>query len=79
MLRHSVELGVDDIMGMTQLNPFLFETTDTIATFVYRTAIANSQFESASAITLYQSIFGFLLVLGANYIVKKVDPEYSLF
>lgn len=71
--------GVDQIMGMTSLNPFLLETTDTIATFVYRSAIQNGQFESASAITLYQSMFGFLLVMGANLLVKKVDPDYALF
>ena len=71
--------SVDQIMGMTNLNPLLLETTDTIATFVYRSAIMNGQFESASAITLYQSLFGFLLVMGANALVKKVDPEYALF
>lgn len=71
--------GVDQIMGMTNLNPMLLETTDTIATFVYRSAIMNGQFESASAITLYQSIFGFLLVILANWLVKKLDPDYALF
>lgn len=71
--------SVDQIMGMTNLNPLLLETTDTIATFVYRSAILNGQFESASAITLYQSIFGFMLVMVANGIVKKVDPDYALF
>ena len=64
---------------MTSLNPFLLETTDTIATFVYRSAIVNGQFESASAITLYQSVFGFILVLSANLIVKKIQPDYTLF
>lgn len=71
--------GVDQIMGMTSLNPLLLEKTDTIATFVYRSAIVNGQFESASAITLYQSIFGFLLVLASNIFVKKFDPDYALF
>lgn len=71
--------SVDSIMGMTQLNPFLLETTDTISTYVYRTALANGNFESGSAITLYQSIFGFLLVTFSNWIVKKVDPDYALF
>ena len=71
--------SVESIMGMTQLNALLLKTTDTIATFVYRTAIQRGQFESASAITLYQSVFGFLLVLASNLIVKKVDPDYSLF
>lgn len=71
--------SVDQIMGMTNLNPLLLKTTDTIATFVYRSAIMNGQFESASAITLYQSLFGFLLVMGANALVKKFDPDYALF
>lgn len=71
--------SMDQIMGMTNLNPMILETTDTIATFVYRSAILNGQFESASAITLYQSIFGFLLVMAANLIVKKIDPDYALF
>ena len=71
--------SVDQIMGMTNLHPLLFETTDTIATFVYRSAILNGQFESASAITLYQSIFGFILVMAANKLVKKFDPDYALF
>lgn len=71
--------GVDQIMGMTSLNPLLLEKTDTIATFVYRSAIVNGQFESASAITLYQSIFGFVLVLGSNLLAKKIDPDYALF
>ena len=71
--------SVDAIMGMTQLNPLLLKSTDTIATFVYRSAIANGQFEAASAITLYQSVFGFIMVMIANFIVKKVEPDYALF
>lgn len=66
-------------MGMTKLNPLLFETTDTITTFVYRTTTQNGQFGMASAVNLYQSIFGFVFVLTTNLIVKKFDPDYSLF
>ncbi len=71
--------SLDQIMGLTKLNPLLFETTDTITTFVYRTTTQNGQFGTASAISLYQSLFGCLLVLSANLIARKVDPEYSLF
>lgn len=70
---------LDQIMGMTKLNPLLFETTDTITTFVYRTTTQNGQFGMASAVNLYQSIFGFVFVLTTNLIVKKFDPDYSLF
>lgn len=71
--------SLDQIMGMTKLNPLLFETTDTITTFVYRTMTTNGQFATASAISLYQSVFGFILVLSSNLIAKKVDPDYALF
>lgn len=71
--------SVDQIMGLTNLNPMLLKTTDTVATFVYRSAILNGQFESASAITLYQSIFGFLFVMLGNFVVKKIQPDYALF
>lgn len=71
--------SLDQIMGMTQLNPMLFETTDTITTFVYRTATQNGQFGFGSAISLYQSVFGFIFVLAANLIAKKINPDYALF
>lgn len=70
---------ITQILGLTNLNPMLLETTDNITTFVYRTALQNGQFESASAIQLYQSIVGFMLVMFSNWIVKRYDKEYALF
>jgi putative aldouronate transport system permease protein len=57
----------------------LFNTTDIIDTYVYRSMVNNFQFSSASAVSLVQSILGFLIVLGTNWVVKKTEPEYSLF
>lgn len=71
--------SLDQIMGMTKLNPLILETTDTITTFVYRVTTQNGQFGTASAISLYQSVFGCILVLSANLIAKKADPDYALF
>ncbi len=71
--------SMDNIMGMTRMNPLLLETTDTIATYIYRSAIVNGQFEAASAVSLYQSVFGFCLVMISNKLVKKVQPDYALF
>lgn len=70
---------ITQILGLTNLNPMLLETTDNISTFVYRTALQNGQFESASAVQLYQSIVGFMLVMFSNWIVKRYDKEYALF
>ena len=60
-------------------NPLLHPTTDIIETYVYRATVTNFNFSTASAVGLYQSIIGCFIVLTCNYIVKKVEPDYSLF
>ncbi|GIO37052.1 sugar ABC transporter permease [Paenibacillus antibioticophila] len=67
------------IMGVTFLNPLLLPTTDIIDVYVYRTAIRSGEFGFASAITLYQSVFGFLLVLAANKLAGWYDKDSKLF
>jgi putative aldouronate transport system permease protein len=60
-------------------NPLLYPTTDIIETYVYRATIKDFNFSTASAVGLYQSIIGFLMVMGCNFVVKKIEPDYSLF
>lgn len=60
-------------------NSILYETTDIIETFVYRATMTDFNFSTASAVGLYQSIIGFVIVMTVNYIVKKIEPDYSLF
>lgn len=67
------------IMGVTFLNPLLLPTTDIIDVYVYRTAIRSGEFGFASAITLYQSVFGFILVLVANKMAGWYDKDSKLF
>lgn len=67
------------IMGVTFLNPLLLPTTDIIDVYVYRTAIRSGEFGFASAITLYQSVFGFVLVLVANKLAGWYDKDSKLF
>jgi ABC-type polysaccharide transport system permease subunit len=33
----------------------------------------------ASAVGLYQSLFGFLLVMGSNYFAGRFDKDYKIF
>ena len=58
-------------------NSILYETTDIIETFVYRATMTDFNFSTASAVGLYQSIIGFAIVMIVNYIVKKIEPDYS--
>lgn len=60
-------------------NPMLYSTTDIIETYVYRATVVDFNFSRASAVGLYQSIIGFVIVMTVNYIVKKIEPDYSLF
>lgn len=60
-------------------NSQLFATTDIIETFVYRTMMSQNNFLTSSAVGLYQSLFGFILVMFSNWLVKRLDPEYALF
>jgi len=60
-------------------NTALYPTTDIIETFVFRSLMTNFNFSMGSAVSLYQSVFGFAVVLTANWIVRKTSPENSLF
>lgn len=60
-------------------NSQLFPTTDIIETAVYRMMMSQNNFSTSSAVGLYQSLFGFALVMFSNWVVKKIDPDYALF
>ncbi len=60
-------------------NSALFPYTDIIETFVYRALMNQFNFTYSSAVGLYQSVFGFIIVMLANGLVKRVDEEYALF
>lgn len=60
-------------------NSQLFANTDIIETFVFRTMMNQNNFMTSSAVGLYQSIFGFALVMFSNWLVRRIDPDYALF
>ncbi|WP_239566082.1 ABC transporter permease [Paenibacillus sacheonensis] len=60
-------------------NTVLYSTTDIIETYVFRSMFNNFNFSMGSAVSLYQSVFGFIVVITANWLVKKASPDNSLF
>ncbi|WP_276352291.1 ABC transporter permease [Cohnella caldifontis] len=60
-------------------NSVLFNSTDIIETYVFRTLVNNFNFPLGSAVSLYQSIFGFIIVVSANWFMRKVSPDNTLF
>lgn len=61
--------------GFTQIyamyNPLVYDTADIIDTWVYRKGIIDNNFSLATAVGLFKSVIGLLLVLGANRLAKK--------
>lgn len=60
-------------------NGMLFDATDIIDTYVYRSLAVGFDIGMGTAAGLYQSFFGFILVLGVNGIIKKFRADYALF
>ena len=57
----------------------LISVTQTIDTYVYRGLMQTNNIGMSSAAGMYQSVVGFILVVSANFVVRKLDSESSLF
>lgn len=60
-------------------NGMLYNSTDIIDTYVYRSLAVNFDIGMGTAAGLYQSFFGFVLIITVNYIIRKVRSDYALF
>lgn len=76
-------LDIGGIMGsnfekiMLLYLPSTYEKADVISTYVYRMGITGGNFSYATAVGLFEGVIGLVLVLGANWISKKLT-ETSL-
>ncbi len=60
-------------------NGQLISVTNTIDTYVYRGLMESNNLGMSAAAAFYQSIVGFILVITANFIVKRFDKDSALF
>ena len=60
-------------------NGALFSVTQVIDTYVYRAFMVTGDISMSSAAGLLQNVLGFVCILTANTIVKKIDSDSSLF
>lgn len=60
-------------------NGVLLEVGDVLDLYVYRAMAGNANLGYGAAAGLYQSVLCFGTILLANYVVKKVQPDYTLF
>ncbi len=57
----------------------LYNVTRTIDTYVYNALMNNADYAMSSAASVYQSLVGFILILLANGVIKKISREDALF
>ena len=57
----------------------LYSTTNVIDTYVYRGLMKSGNVGMSAAAGFYQSIIGFIIVLTANAVVRKVSEENAMF
>lgn len=60
-------------------NTLLYPTTDIIDTYVYRQLMELGDLGMSSAVGLYQSVLGFIMVNIANWVTRKLSPESAIF
>lgn len=64
---------------MPQNSSLLYPTTDVIDTYVYRALRQSGNVGMSAAIGLLQSVIGFLVLLAANKLAKKIDEGGAVF
>ncbi len=74
-------LNIGQMMNISFDRPYILGNTlvqdycDVLSTFVYRTGITNHKFDRATAIGLFQSVVGLIMISGANFITKKLGED----
>jgi putative aldouronate transport system permease protein len=67
------ELGFEHVYLM--LNPLNREVAEIFDTYVYTTGILNGQFSYSTAIGVFKSLVGLIMVMGANWTAKRLGEE----
>ena len=60
-------------------NGLLYNSTDVIDTYVFRSLLTTYEFGMSSAIGLYQSVLCFITLVGTNLIIRRLSPENALY
>lgn len=65
-----LEAGTEQVLLM--YNPVVYDTGDVIGTFVYRMGIGKMDYSFSTAVGLFESIIGFILIMIGNTVSKKM-------
>lgn len=60
-------------------NARILPYTDVLDTYVFRSLMTTGDVGMSAAAGLYQSVLCFITICSANFLVKKIQPDYALF
>jgi putative aldouronate transport system permease protein len=67
---HLLDAGTEQIL--TMYNPVVYQTGDVIGTYVYRIGLGKMDYSFSTAVGLFNSVVGFVLILVGNMLSKKL-------
>lgn len=68
-LGHILDAGTEQILAM--YNPLVYESSDVIGTYVYRIGLGKMNYSFSTAVGLFNSVVGLILVICGNYLSRK--------
>ena len=79
VLMVTIRLGTIMTDGFGQIlvfyNPSVYDAADVISTYVYRVGLGQANFSYATAVGLFESVVGLLMVLGSNFLSKRLTGK----
>ena len=69
----------DLFYNLVQRNGQLYRVTDVFDTYIYRALTVNFNLGTSTAAGVYQSVFGFIIVMSVNSLIRRQNPDYALF
>ncbi|MCZ8517570.1 sugar ABC transporter permease [Paenibacillus filicis] len=70
---HIMDVGFEQVYLM--MNGAVSQVADVFDTYVYRSGIQQGQFSYSTAVGLFKSVVGLILVIGTNHLVKRFGEE----
>lgn len=70
---HMMDVGFEQVYLM--MNGAVSEVADVFDTYVYRSGISQGQYSYSTAVGLFKSVIGLLLVVGANHLARRFGED----
>lgn len=66
-------------MNITNNASLLYPASDVVDFYVFRALKSMGDYSMSTAVGLYQSVIGFILVVASNAVITRVDPDSAMF